>query len=105
MTTLLHLILTASLISWGFFAATRYRVYQDGVVSSQILGFVKKYGDQHLPIWIRKPLYDCPTCMGSVWSIITVSYFGIEVLSDIVPMILAVSGLNYLILTFMPDEI
>jgi hypothetical protein len=43
--------------------------------------------------------------MGSVWSIITVSYFGIEVLSDIVPMIFAVCGLNYMILTFMPDEL
>lgn len=101
-----HILLT-SLICFGVFHATRYEwsVIEGKAIRYEVLGFIKKYGDQWLPLWIRKPLYDCPMCMASFWSVVTSAYFGLEVIADIVPVILAVSGLNYIIFMILPDEI
>lgn len=103
---MINQICLTSLICFGFFAATRYTYYPvEQKEEGQVLGFIKKYGDKHLPLWIRKPLYDCPTCMGSFWTLVTCSYFGLEVLLDIVPMILATSGFNFIIWSILPDEV
>lgn len=105
--TLTHQIILNSFICYGVFHATRYEwsLIENKVTRNEILGFVKKYGDQYLPLWIRKPLYDCPMCMGSFWSIVSAFYFGLEVMTDIVPVIFATCGLNYIFYKLMPDEL
>ena len=105
--TLLHQIILNSFLCYGVFYATRYEwsVIEAKETRNEILGFIKKYGDQFLPLWIRKPLYDCPMCMGSVWSILSAAYFGLEVITDIVPIILATCGLNYLLYKILPDDL
>jgi hypothetical protein len=102
--TLTHQIILNSFICYGVFYATRYEwsVIENKEVRNEALGFIKKYGDQVLPLWIRKPLYDCPMCMGSFWSVVTSLYFGLEVLADIIPIILATCGLNYIIHKLSP---
>lgn len=97
-----HILIT-SLICFGVYKTTRYKFYpveQEEV--SEVFGFVKKYGDIYLPYWLRKPLYDCPPCMASVWSIVSSWYFGLESIGDIVPLALAVCGLNYILLRLFP---
>lgn len=54
-TTALGVLVFNALIIWGVFYVT---------ASGMIFGFV----DRILPgRWIRKPLFDCPVCMSSVW--------------------------------------
>lgn len=41
-----------------------------------ILHFITKI---KLPEWLRKPLYECVTCMASIWSVpVFLFYYGIE---------------------------
>jgi len=97
-------ILITALICWGIYNATRvtYSLIEQKHTKKEVLWFVKWYGDQWLPYWATNPLYNCPACMGSVWSIITSWYFGIDQLTDLIPIILAVSGLNYIIGRLFP---
>jgi hypothetical protein len=94
-------ILITSLVCFGIYKATRYRydLINDSE-HSEALGFVKKYGDQHLPIWLRKPLYDCPPCMGSFWSVMTSIYFGFGI--ELLMIIPAVCGMNYILIRLFP---
>lgn len=102
--TLLTQIILNSFICYGVYFATRYEysLIEQAVTRNEILGFIKKYGDLFLPKWIRKPLYDCPMCMASFWSIMSAFYFGLEVMTDIVPVIFATCGLNYIIQKLSP---
>jgi len=96
-------ILITSLVCFGIYKATRYKAWMDvnGVQRQyEILGLIKRYGDLYLPSWIRKPLYDCPPCMGSVWSVVTSLYFGFGV--ELLLIIPAVSGLNYILVRLFP---
>jgi hypothetical protein len=97
-------ILLNSFIIWGVFYATRYEYseIERKVTRNEILGFVKKYGDVILPLWLRKPLYDCPMCMASFWSIMSAFYFGLDKYSDIVPIIFGTCGLNYIFNRLFP---
>jgi hypothetical protein len=124
-------ILLNSFIIWGVFYATRYNYVspetlearkkviafckehfhgqnlplwatKDLYPRNEILGFVKKYGDIFLPVWIRKPLYDCPMCMASFWSIMAAVYFGLDKYSDIAPIIFGTCGLNYIFNRLFP---
>ena len=36
---------------------------------SNILWFISFYGDNFLPYWLTKPLWNCPVCMSSVWGL------------------------------------
>lgn len=84
-------ILITSLVCFGIFKATR---------EFMVLHFIKQYGDIHFPKWMRYPLYECTACMGSFWSLVTCLKFGISV--DILLIIPAVSGLNYIIFRMFP---
>ncbi len=65
----------------GFHLAVQFQYFEpkaeiesdviDG--TKNILWFIKWNGDKYLPIWLRKPLYDCPRCMASLHS--TYVYF------------------------------
>lgn len=100
-------IIVTSLVCFGTYKATRYTTYVeayrkhgDVTARSEVLGFIKKYGDEHFPLWVRKPLYDCPPCMGSFWSVVTSVYFGFGV--ELLLIIPAVSGLNYILTRLFP---
>lgn len=93
-------ILITSLICFGIYKATRYKYYEiEGIEKTELLGFVKKYG-KSLPSYITKPLYDCPPCMGSFWSIITSFYFGFSI--DLLLIIPATCGLSYILTRLFP---
>jgi hypothetical protein len=51
------------------------------------------------PSWIRKPIFDCPTCMAPWWSLIILFFMGYEIVSykDLVIIICSVGGLNTII--------
>jgi hypothetical protein len=95
-------ILITSLITWGIYFATRYewsevdRQYK----SRQVLSFISIYLDAKLPLWLRKPLYLCPPCMGSFWSLVTGIYYGFSV--DLLLIIPAVCGMNYILNRLYP---
>lgn len=102
--TLTHQIILNSFLCYGVYYATRYEysLIEKKVTRNEILGFVKKYGDRFLPEFIRKPLYDCPMCMASVWSIVSACYFGLDYFTDIFPIILMTCGLNFIFHRLFP---
>lgn len=102
--TLLHQIILNSFLCYGVFYATRYEwsVLEDKATRNEILGFIKKYGDQFLPVWIRKPLYDCPMCMASFWSIISAWFIWYTKFDQLIPTIVWTCGLNYIIHKLSP---
>lgn len=95
MTLLIHILIT-SFICFGIHKATR---------QGMILHFIKRDLDNYLPEWVKMPLYECPICMGSFWSIMSSLYFGLETITDIFPMIPAVAGLNYVLMELMPFKL
>jgi len=101
---MITIIIITALICWGFYNATRvvWSPIEQKYTKKEVLWFIKWHGDQLLPYWITKPLYNCPACMGSFWSIVTCAYFGLDVLTDILFIIPAVSGLNYIIGRLFP---
>jgi hypothetical protein len=52
--------------------------------------------DQHLPIWLRKPIYDCPVCMSSIWTILYYLTIGIHdlTIAQTAWLLLMVAGIN-----------
>jgi hypothetical protein len=67
-----------------------------------------KYLKSRLPEWVCKPLFSCPVCMSSVWSLVFLGVFGIPDWEFIPVIILMVAGLNTIIVsqiaTIIPDE-
>ena len=58
--------LTLSLAIMGIYIAFQW--------PGMIFRPVKDWLDGYLPLWATKPLYNCPTCMASVW---TLAYFAV----------------------------
>ena len=56
---MIQLLIINSLMCLGVF---------NSVNEGMLLSFIKKGGDKFLPTWLRKPIYDCPPCMASLWS-------------------------------------
>lgn len=68
-----------------------------------IFGFVREWGDKHLPEYIQKMLYDCPICQ--------CPYFGVPVyiftygLTEQLPfVILGAMGINAVFVKFLPEN-
>lgn len=61
-----------------------------------------------LPEWIRKPLYDCPICQPTVWTIPVMLACGANPGNTswltYVMVWLGTSGVNYVIIQFKKDE-
>jgi hypothetical protein len=87
---MLEFILINSLVIWGIFAATR-----DGMIFN--------LESLPLPNWLSYPLYECPVCMSSVWGSVGFYMMGDNIW--LMPIwILAIAGLNYLILMLILNE-
>jgi hypothetical protein len=51
------------------------------------------------PSWIRKPLFDCPTCMSPWWCLIVLFFMSYEIQNykDVIMIMFSVGGLNTII--------
>ena len=81
----------------GFYEATQ---------PNMILWYFKKK-TKKLPVWVRKPLYDCPTCMASLHS--TYIYFGfygfhLELIGNYIIYVFALAGLSFFVNMMVPGE-
>lgn len=102
--TLTDQIILNSFLCYGVYYATRYEysLIEKKVTRNEFLGFVKKYGDRFLPEFIRKPLYDCPMCMASVWSIVSAFFIWHTGFENLIPAIVWTCGLNFIIHKLSP---
>jgi hypothetical protein len=80
-------IIVTSLWCLGF-----YKAFDEGMV----FGCIAKVCIV-LPLWLRKPLYDCPPCMGSAHGFVAFFIFYGTIDFRIIPFIFCVSGLNWLL--------
>ena len=116
---MIELIIINSLIIWGVYASL-----QEGFIFEELGNLIRGYyyeeNERHNPEkvdnywifkkWVQKPLATCPVCMSSVYGtpVFWLSYY-IELINfDFIIIvyicyIFALAGLNYLILTFMPE--
>lgn len=75
-------------------------------ISYSVEGFCYEH---HIPAWVLKPLWSCPTCMSSFWGLffyllIGRSYYsGIEYIA-IIPMTAFLNTLWCILLTKITDE-
>jgi hypothetical protein len=95
--------ITTGFVCYGMYYATRvkYSVIENRFTQKEIFWFVKWYGDQYLTEWLRKPLYDCPICMASFWTITTsLLFFGLDFTALLV--IPAAAGMNYVLSRLFP---
>ena len=101
---MIHHIILNSFLCYGIHYATRYEysLIERKVTRNEILGFIKKYGDLFLPEFIRKPLYDCPMCMASIWSIVSAFFIWHTNLDQLIPTIFWTCGLNYIVNRLFP---
>ena len=119
---MIELLIFNSLLIWGVYASI-----QEGMIFEKIgdwirgnnekdAGFIKGKRDltvivkDNLPSWIKKPLATCPICMASVYGtpIFWLAYFAELINYDYIIIfyicyVFALSGIQYLILTFMPE--
>ncbi len=72
--------------------------------------YPKEVNYDNLPSWIKKPLATCPICMSSVYGtpVFWLSYYMELINFDFIIIvyicyIFALAGLQYLILTFIPE--
>ena len=78
---------------------------------SQIKGRLYHKYKYKFPSWIKKPLGTCPMCMSSVYGtiIFAVYYFSghdfnINAIIAYICYVFGLAGLNYLILSYMPQD-
>ena len=114
---MIELIIINSLIIWGVYASL-----QEGFIFGKLGEWIRGYKEisyhkssaytkkDNLPSWIKKPLATCPVCMASVYGtpVFWLSYYMELINFDFIIIvyicyIFALAGLNYLILTFMPE--
>jgi hypothetical protein len=99
MTTLVLIAITISLLTVGIYATTW---------KGMIFHKPAKYIKNRLPEWVCKPLFSCPVCMASVWSLVFFAVFGLPEWPFIPVVILMVAGLNTvivsLIINIIPDK-
>ena len=99
MNALILTAITISLASIGIYAAT-WR----GMIFHKPAKYVKGL----IPKLICKPLFCCPICMSSVWTLVYFAVFGFPDLLIIPVVILMTAGLNTIIVSMIaniiPDE-
>lgn len=119
---MIELLIINSLIIWGVFTSI-----QEGMIFGEIgewirgetkkillrkdFPYPKSVDSVNLPLWIQKPLATCPICMSSFYGtpVFWFAYLNNLINYDYIIIVyicyvFALAGLNYLILTFMPDE-
>ncbi len=109
---MIELIIINSLIIWGVYASL-----QEGFIYGWIGDWIRggrntRYGyKNNLPSWIKKPLATCPICMSSVYGTPIFLFAHLTGLINFefyifvyICYIFALAGLQYLILTFMPES-
>lgn len=117
---MIELIIINSLIIWGVFASI-----QEGFIFDKLGNWMRREWEEiynprpevkypvrksNLPSWIKKPLATCPICMSSVYGtpVFWLAYFTNLINYDFIFIvyicyIFAIAGLNYLILSFIPE--
>lgn len=104
---MIELIIINSLIIWGVYASL-----QEGFIYGWIGDWIRgKHKEKdNLPSWIKKPLATCPICMSSVYGTPIFLFAHLTELINFefyifvyICYVFALAGLNYLILTFMPE--
>lgn len=117
---MIELLIINSLIIWGVYASI-----QEGFIFEKVGNWIRREWEEihhptfeckyqitksNLPPWIKKPLATCPICMASVYGtpVFWFAYFTDLINFDFIIIvyicyIFALAGLNYLILTFMPE--
>lgn len=116
---MIELIIINSLIIWGVYASL-----QEGFIFEKIGNWIRGKREKiilspypksifrnNLPSWIKKPLATCPICMSSVYGtpVFWPSYYMELINFDFIIIvyicyIFALAGLQYLILTFIPES-
>lgn len=89
----LTITLNLSLFIWGIAA-----LFDEGMI-------LEKFGDwllKHIGPWLSKPLFSCPVCMSSFWSIVASAYLllnGYEwSVDNWIFLAISTCGLNYIIM-------
>jgi len=72
--------------------------------SKHLLGRLGSFIERIIGTNLCRPLFLCPTCMGSVHGLLSgFIYFGLSI--KILPFMICLAGVNFVILSFMPDEL
>ncbi len=123
---MIELLIINSLIIWGVYASiqegfiferignwirhTHEEIYSSGKIPMLNDDIKYPVTRSNLPSWIKKPLATCPICMASVYGtpVFWFAYFTELINFDFIIFVyicyvFALAGLNYLILTFMPE--
>jgi len=85
-------IIIASLWCFGIYAAFDSR---------HLLGRLGGWLQRTIGITACRPLFLCPTCMGSIHGLCWGLYFYADL--RIIPFIICLAGLNYIIITLLPE--
>lgn len=81
--------LTVSLFCTGLFVAMNGK----GMVLVPLANFLSV----HIPEWLCKPLFECLTCMSSVWTVYAWLYMVKGISFKLLACIVVVAGLNSII--------
>jgi hypothetical protein len=108
---MIELLIFNSFLIWGVYASI-----QEGMIFGKVGDWVRGYRQMpgyftyNLPDWIKKPLATCPICMASVYGtpIFWLAYIAELINYDYIIIfyicyVFALSGVQYLILTFIPE--
>lgn len=115
---MIELLIINSLIIWGVYASIQedmiFEKIGNWIRGHKIVSLPGKKDYEkvdNLPSWIKKPLGVCPVCMASVygtpvfWFMYLIDYIQYDyIIIFYICYVFALSGLNYLILMFMPNE-
>jgi len=88
---MLLIALKLSLIITGIYTST-----QDGM----IFGFIRPLLFS-LPVWLKKPLYLCLTCMASFWTLALWLLFANAYTWHVIPVVFIVAGLNSIVISIL----
>lgn len=76
-----------------------YAIFDSKHLLSKLGSFIERIMGTNL----CRPLFLCPTCMSSFHGLISgVIFFGLSI--KILPFMICLAGINFIIVTFMPDE-
>jgi len=72
--------------------------------SKHLLGRLGSFIERIIGTNLCRPLFLCPTCMGGSFHgfMSGLIYFGLSI--KIIPFMICLAGVNFVILSFMPDE-
>lgn len=91
------MILSTVIITSLAIAALHYMIIWEGMFL-----FPLKKHLQHLPLLIRKPLFECLFCMGSIWGAISLFFvFKLQFNEYFILCLFAIAGMNLLIELFV----